>query len=77
VLPQLIPAGAPVTLPLPAPALLTVSGYDTTPNVAVTVVAPVSGTVHVPVPLQTPPLQPANIDPAAGAAVSVTTVPLA
>ena len=31
--------------------------------------------VHVPVPAQPPPLQPANVEPAAGVAVNVTTVP--
>ena len=73
--PQLIPAGALVTVPLPAPLLLTVSAYDGRANVAVTVVAAVTVTTHVPVPLHPPPLQPVNVDPAAGAAVSVTAVP--
>jgi len=41
----------------------------------VTVVAALSVTVHVPVPVQPPPLQPLNVDPAAGAAVKVTAVP--
>ena len=36
-----------------------------------------SVTVQVPVPVQPPPLQPLNVDPAAGVAVKVTTVPLA
>jgi len=36
-----------------------------------------SVTVQVPVPAQPPPLQPVNVDPAAGAAVKVTAVPLA
>ena len=43
---------------------------------AVTDVAALSVTVHVPVPVQ-PPLQPLKIEPAAGAAVKVTAVPLA
>ena len=43
-------------------------------NVAVTDRAAVIATVHVPVPVQAP-LQPANVEPAAGAAVSVTDVP--
>ena len=73
----MIPAGALVTVPLPAPALLTVSAKLGTPNVAVTVVAAVSVTVHVPVPEQLPPLQPVNVEPVAGAAVSVSAVPLA
>jgi hypothetical protein len=33
--------------------------------------------VQVPVPLQPPPLQPLNVEPAAGVAVKVTAVPLA
>jgi hypothetical protein len=45
--------------------------------VAVTVVAAVSVTVHVPVPEQPPPLQPVKVEPAAGTAVRVTVVPLA
>ena len=42
-------------------------------------VAPLSVTVHVPVPVpeQPPPLQPVKVEPAAGVAVRVTTVPLA
>ena len=40
-------------------------------------VAALSVTVQVPVPEQPPPLQPLNVDPAAGVAVKVTTVPLA
>ncbi|PYN89531.1 MAG: hypothetical protein DMD87_05330 [Candidatus Rokuibacteriota bacterium] len=43
---------------------------------AVTVVAPLSTTVHVPLPEQPPPLQPMKREPAAGSAVSVTAVPL-
>ena len=78
-MPQLIPAGALVTMPLPAPALLTVSVTGCKANVAVIVaaVAAVTVTAQVPVPEQLPPLQPPNVDPAAGVAVSVTTVPLA
>ena len=34
-------------------------------------------TLHVPVPVQPPPLQPVNVEPAAGVAVKVTAVPLA
>jgi len=41
------------------------------------VVLALSVTVQVPVPVQPPPLQPLNVDPAAGVAVKVTTVPLA
>jgi hypothetical protein len=45
--------------------------------VAVTVVAALSVTVQVPVPEHAPPLQPVKLEPAAGAAVKVTAVPLA
>ena len=45
-------------------------------NVAVTVVAAEIVTVQAPVPEQPPPLQPPKVEPAAGAAVSVTAVPL-
>jgi hypothetical protein len=44
--------------------------------VAVTDVAALIVTVHVPVPEQPPPLQPVNVEPAAGVAVRATTVPL-
>ena len=44
-------------------------------KVAVTAVAPVTSTVHVPVPLHVLPVHPANVDPDAGAAVRVTEVP--
>ena len=42
-----------------------------------TVVAAETVTVQGPAPAQPPPLQPVNVEPAAGAAVSVTAVPLA
>ena len=73
----MIPAGALVTVPLPAPAFVTVSANVGTPKVAVTVVAADIVTVHAPVPEQPPPLQPVNVEPAAGVAVSITAVPLA
>ena len=40
-------------------------------------VAALSVTVQVPVPVQPPPLQPVKVEPAAGAAVKVMAVPLA
>jgi hypothetical protein len=78
VAPQEMPAGALVTVPLPVPDFVTVSAKEVVGNVnvAVTEVAALIVTVHVPVPAQPPPLQPVNVDPAAGAAVRVTTVPL-
>src|SRR5436853_387779 len=75
VAPQMMPAGALVTAPLPVPALLTVS-VKVGVKVAVTVVAAETVTTHDPVPEQPPPLQPVKVEPAAGAAVSVTAVPL-
>jgi len=77
VAPQETPAGALVTVPLPAPALLTVSVKDCKAKVAVTEVATLIVTVQVPLPVQPPPLQPLKVEPAAGAAVKVTMVPLA
>jgi len=76
VAPQETPAGALVTVPLPAPALLTVSVKDCKAKVAVTEVAALIVTVQVPLPVQPPPLQPLKVEPAAGAAVKVTKVPL-
>src|SRR5437016_1732301 len=77
VAPQLIPTGALVTVPLPVPALLTLSVNVWSVNVVVTVVAAESVTVQAPVPEQPPPLQPVKVEPAAGVAVNVTAVPLA
>src|SRR5439155_3628020 len=76
VAPQLIPAGALVMVPLPVPALLTVSAKAGSVNVAVTVVAAEMVTVQVLAPAQPPPVQPAKEEPAADAAVRVTAVPL-
>jgi hypothetical protein len=77
--PQLTPAGVEVTVPVPLPALVTVAVNVVVPevlNVAVIARATVIETVHVLVPLQAP-LQPANVEPLAAAAVSVTEAPLA
>jgi hypothetical protein len=62
-----------VTVPLPTRH--TVSVYRLAVKVAVTVVAEVMLTVHAPVPLQPPPLQPLKVEPPLGVAVSVTAVP--
>jgi len=76
VAPQEMPPGALVTLPLPVPEFVTLSVNDDCTKLAVTAWAALIVTVHVPVPVQ-PPLQPANVEPAAGVAVNVTAVPLA
>jgi len=74
VVPQLMPAGELVMVP--APAVDRVSGNDCCIKVAVTAVAAFIVRVQGPVPAQ-PPLQPLKVEPAAGAAVSETSVPLA
>ena len=74
--PQLMPLGFEVTVPLPVPARVTPSAnVDAVLNVAVAVRACVIDTVQVPVPEQAP-LQPAKLAPLPAAAVSVTDVPL-
>jgi len=52
VVPQVMPAGAEVTLPVPLTTTLSVRGIAV--NVAWTVVAAVTATEHVPVPVQPP-----------------------
>jgi hypothetical protein len=73
--PQLMPAGLLVTVPLPAPALVTVSAKVGRANVAVTARAALIVTEQLPVPVQAP-LQPVKVEPAVGAAVRVTAVPV-
>jgi hypothetical protein len=88
VAPQSIPAGELVTLPVPPSwTFVTVSvnvpdeggggggGSADVLKAAVTVMLLLIWTEQEPVPVQLPPLQPANADPAAGTAVSVTVVP--
>src|SRR5881396_1313528 len=75
VAPQAIPAGLLVTVPAPAPALVSVRVKDCTANVAVTEVAAFTVTMQVPVPEQPPPLQPVKVELASGVAVRVTAVP--
>lgn len=76
---QLIPAGALVTVPVPVPASATVNAkpFVFELKVALTAVAAFNVTTQVPVPVHPPPLHPANVEPSAGLAVSVTCVPLA
>src|SRR5438552_17987163 len=66
-----MPAGALVTVPPPAPALLRVSVLCSRSRRAVTVAAAVRVTVQEPVPEQPPPLQPVKVEPGAGAAVKI------
>src|SRR5439155_25510776 len=70
------PSGELVTVPLPVPAGVTVRVKVWRVKVAVTVVAAETVTVQGPVPAQPPPVQPVKVEPAAGAAVRVTVVPL-
>src|SRR5882724_5991776 len=77
VAPQVMPAGLLVTVPAPAPALLTVSVKVCRANVAVTEAAALSVTVQGPVPEQPPPLQPVKVELASGVALKVMAVPLA
>jgi len=76
VCPQLIPAGALVTEPLPDTPTMSVWDWVWVcwVNVAVTVAADVSATLHEPVPVHAP-LQPVNVELVAVTAVSVTVVP--
>jgi hypothetical protein len=73
--PQSMPAMLELTVPLPLPDFATVSAYVFSVNVAVTAFAIVIGTTHDAVPVQPPPLQPVNDEPADGVALSVTIVP--
>ena len=76
VLPQLMPVGLEVTVPVPVPARVTASAKVDEPlNVAVTARAAVIETVQVPVPEHAP-LHAANVEPLAATAVSVTEAPL-
>jgi hypothetical protein len=69
--------GEDVTVPDPVPAFVTVSSKvaGIFVKLAWTDTAEVKVTWHVPVPEQGPFFQPANVDPLAGVAVNVTTVP--
>jgi hypothetical protein len=77
VLPQLMPEGDDVTVPVPLPIFVTPSENVVAVllKVAVTERAAVIDTVHVAVPEHAP-LHPANDDPLAAVAVRVTDVPL-
>src|SRR5437879_8420220 len=68
VAPQATPTGLLVTVPAPAPAVVTVRVKDCRANVAVTEVAAFSVTTQAPVPEQPPPLQPVKVELASGVA---------
>ena len=75
VVPQLIPAGALLTVPLPvSPTVSVKEDGGFCENVADTFCTAFMVTVQLPVPLHAPP-QPANPQPAAGVAVKLTKVP--
>jgi hypothetical protein len=72
----LIAAGVLVTVPEPAPVLLTVRAYVREVNVAVTVLAASMVTEQIaPVPQPAAPVHPVNVQPADGVALRVTEVP--
>jgi hypothetical protein len=77
VVPQEIPEGVLVTVPVPVPLLETVSVKDPAfaLKFALTDFAASMVTLHAPVPVQAP-LHPANVEPESGVAVRFTTVPL-
>ena len=60
---------------VPEPDVVTVSGNDATLKLAVTATPVFVAIVHGAVPEQPPPVQPSNVEPAAGVPVSVTMVP--
>ena len=74
VLPQLIPVGLLVTLPVPVPARLTVSVYAVMRlNTAVQLMLAFIVTLPL---VQAVPDQPVNVEPLAGVGVRLTSVPL-
>jgi hypothetical protein len=76
VAPQLTPPVLLVTAPPPDPAGVTANAYVISVNAAVTDCAALIVTVQViAVPVQPPPLQPANVDPLFGVSAKVTAVP--
>ena len=74
--PHWMPNGALLTVPGPEAAMVSIAMgiVGSWLNVAVTVTGTFPATVHVPVPEQPPPLQPANIEPVAVVEASVTAV---
>src|SRR3954468_7923133 len=70
--PQLMPCGLEVTVPLPMPVLATVSVNRFSMKLAVTDLAFAMPTVHVVPETASQPVQPVKLEVAVGAAVSVT-----
>src|SRR5689334_14255964 len=73
--PQLIPAGTEVTVPLAVPVRLTLTVYIAAPKAAATDTLLSSVIAQVVALPAHAPLQPSNVEPASGAAVRITTVP--
>jgi len=71
--PQLMPAGLLVTVPLPERVTVIAGDTEAAVNIAVTEVLPLKFNLQGPVPLQAP-LQPAKVELAAGVAVRLTEV---
>src|SRR5881296_1217205 len=74
-MPQLIPAGALVSVPVPDPVSETLS-VTSRANDALTLRTPFIVMVHVPTPAHSGMPQPANREPGSGRAVSATVTPL-
>ena len=69
-----MPVGEMVTVPEPLPASVTVRRYVLRLKVAVTDLASVMLTAHMPVPEQPAPAQPMKVEPVKAVAVNVTMV---
>src|SRR5688500_18575296 len=69
-----MPAGAELTVPVPVPAGTTARERCGRAHDGVTIFAVPAVPMQVPVPVQPPPLQPSNVEPVAGEAVSTTIV---
>jgi hypothetical protein len=76
VLPQLMPAGLLVTVPVPVPALANVSVYVTGFRLKVAVQLTLLVTVRLPLEHAASPDQPAKVEPLAATAERATAVPL-
>jgi hypothetical protein len=75
VVPQLIPAGELVTVPVPSPSLPTVNEYEFVKNTALRVFAASMVTTHIGLEPLHAPLQPTNVVVLSAVAVNMTVVP--